>query len=712
MKGHLKTHIGFSALFSLLSLTAAAQYKAGIRVIARSYGDSVVVRWAPTAAWAWNSLNSAGYTVERIDISDPKKPVRQIITPAAVKPLTLEQFKQHFDRNNKYAAAAAQCLYGKNFSSNVRKGYAGIGDQSAVFTDRYAFAVMVADYDAGVAWAEGLRITDKTVRKNAVYVYKVYPAAPAHPGKVDTGGVLIRNEGRGGVTRPALASISGGDMTAEVHWFRHQKESYSGFVIERSEDGRHFTPLNKDPFFAGLPDSMMVKKDTSLRRLYGLLKEQQVYIDSLPRNYAAYSYRVRGIDAFAEWSDYSDTLSTSGRDLTPPVPPTMQKVQFAGGKRMKLQWKKKIKEPDLKGLMVSRAHNDVNGPYEIISGKLLDPSVDQFTDTSAFIHGQNFYLVIAVDTANNMGASAPAMGLVPDKTPPAAPAGLKGYIEKNGRVHLSWNRNGEEDMKGYKVYFANSPDHVFSQITLSPYADTAFVDSISLKNLTRNIWYKVAAVDESNNHSAFSEAVKLRKPDIIPPVPPLASKIFVDTGGVQIDWIRSASSDVVQYIVYRKEKDKDWEILRTLRQDTTQTTFHFTDTRVKPFVEYAYSAEAVDEDSLHSAKSTTVKAAVKTVPDQPPVKVFAASYNEKQNAVRLTWQFRDEGEYFFVLYKAAGNEPLRRFRSESATAGGYTDPVAGSQKGVVRYAIQVLFRDERGRTRMSEPVTVSIPDPK
>ena len=86
-------------------------------------------------------------------------------------------------------------------------------------------------------------------------------------------------------------------------------------------------------------------------------------------------------------------------------------------------------------------------------------------------------------------------------TPPAAPVGLKGRIEKTGLVYLSWDANKEDDVKGYKVYFANAADHVFTQITTEPDSLNNFVDSITLKTLTKDIWYKIAAVDYNNNHS-------------------------------------------------------------------------------------------------------------------------------------------------------------------------------------------------------------------
>ncbi len=683
-------------------------YQAAILVQAKSYGDSVVVRWAPTSAWAWSTLNKTGYVVERIDLTEAKHPQKEIISAGPLKPMTLEQMKANFGRDNKYAAIEAQCLYGKNFASHIRKGAGGQQDKANVWKDRYGFAMQVADFDGQVAKAAALRFTDTKVQKNGIYIYRIYPAQLPGGGKIDTGNVMLENKGRLLQAKPVLKEVIAMDRLAELHWPRNRQNDFSGYFIERSEDGINFKILNAIPYFSGAPDSIMDQKDSIRIKAYLLLKAQQVFIDSLPRNYHPYYYRIRGVDAFADWSAYSDTISAIGKDLAAPSAPIVESPKYKAGSGIVLKWKKPIKEKDFEGYYVTRSHNAVSGPYTSITQAMLDPSITQFTDTGAFVHGQNFYIIAALDTAGNIGSSLPTMGLVPDNTPPVMPKGLKGFISKDGLVHLSWNPNPDEDVKGYKVYFANGSNFTYSQITLTPTSDTVFTDSITLHTLSKDIWYKIVAVDENNNHSVYSVPVRLRKPNIVAPVAPLASKVYVDTGGVKIDWIQSPDKDVVNYIIYRKEKKSDWAIIARVKHDPSQTDFHFTDGRVLPFKEYSYCAEAIDEDSLHSAKSSVINASVKTVPDLPPLKTLSASYDAKSKQVHLSWEYKDNGQYFFVLYKANGNEPLTRFQSEDAHTTQFTDYIPGDNKGNMSYAIQVLFKDSRGRTRVSDPVTVVL----
>src|SRR5580693_1368621 len=74
-------------------------YHAAIKVLARAYGDSIVVRWAPDKAWAWTALNAAGYVVERIEWSAPGMPHTRL-TAQPLKPMPLDQMKASFAVND------------------------------------------------------------------------------------------------------------------------------------------------------------------------------------------------------------------------------------------------------------------------------------------------------------------------------------------------------------------------------------------------------------------------------------------------------------------------------------------------------------------------------------------------------------------------------------------------------------------------------------
>lgn len=681
--------------------------QSGIKVIAKAYGDSIVLRWAPTRPWAWSKLNYLGYKIERIDLNEKDNAKKELLTAVPLKPYSLEKFKSIFKSENNNAAIAAQCLYGKNFETNLRQGQAAIADKASVSDARYAYTLMVADYDANVGVATALRFADENVIKGGKYIYRIMPAAIATQGVIDTGSVLVINTKIAINSKPEIIESLAFDRLCELHWDRTGAETWSGFYIERSEDGKAFKALNKIPFITSRPDSALLKQDPGKARLFAMLQTQHIYIDSLQKNYKNYYYRIKGINAFAEMSDYSNIVTVSGRDLTPPVAVNMLNPKFISDRKMKVLWKKDIIESDCKGYYITRANN-INGPYETLNQQILPPITTEYIDNNAFAHGGSYYIIVTVDTANNISSSSPGMGLVSDNTPPAAPVGLKGRIEKTGLVFLSWDANKEDDVKGYKVYFANAADHVFTQITTEPDSLNNFVDSITIRTLTKDIWYKIVAVDFNNNHSEFSLAVKLRKPDIVPPTPPIATNVMVNKNGVDMDWIQSSSNDAVGYEIYRQQGKNEKTLLAKYKHNAANISFHFKDTTAKSNLIYTYSAETIDEDSLHSPASVAVQVKINTTPERPAITTLKAIFDPKEKAIKLNWIYAAGGDYFFILYRSIGNDPLQRMQSFNKEINEYIDYSAIPGK-TYSYAIQAIYKDVNGNTKLSKAVDVIVP---
>lgn len=136
-------------------------------------------------------------------------------------------------------------------------------------------------------------------------------------------------------------------------------------------------------------------------------------------------------------------------------------------------------------------------------------------------HGTNYYIVSAMDTAGNAAPSVPAYVIMTDTIPPDKPKGLFGKIDSSGIVHLTWKLGNEKDLMGYLVYAANDLKHTFVPVTKDFIADSTFTDSITLKTLTREIYYEIVAFDKNRNPSHYSDALELKRPDKIAPVAPV-----------------------------------------------------------------------------------------------------------------------------------------------------------------------------------------------
>jgi hypothetical protein len=118
-----------------------------------------------------------------------------------------------------------------------------------------------------------------------------------------------------------------------------------------------------------------------------------------------------------------------------------------------------------------------------------------------------------------------------------------------------------------------------------------------------------------------------------------------------------------------------------------------------------YTAEAVDEDSLHSPASVPVQVNIHAVKERAAISTLQAVYDNTSKTIQLNWQYEAEGDYFFIIYRAAGDEPLQRLQSVNKDSKKCNDinTVSGKKYS---YAIQAIFRDDNGNTKLSGMVSV------
>jgi uncharacterized protein len=694
-----------------------------VRVLAKAYEDSIVIRWAPGNAVAWTLGKDSGYRIARIDYSDPQHPVTTLLSSSLFRPMSLDQMKATLDHNDKYAAIAAQALYGNDFRMTKQEpvGFAKkVKQEHDVLNFRYSFALQAADFSAPVASALALRWVDKDVKKGGSYIYVVTVPGGNKNYVVDSAASYIANIKEKSGPVPEGLQGYGFDRQVELHWNRRQSGNFSAYFIERSDDGgKTFHALNKLPFYA--PDqtpanpASAAKKDSSLQKVGSLLRDHQVYVDSVAQDYHPYYYRVRGINAFAELSPYSVAVVVQGRDLTPPVPPVIDSAKNLAGGNIDISWTQRTPAPDLAGYYISRA-NSVQGPFTPITRTLLPPGTRRFTDSAALPHVPNYYVVIAVDTAKNVSASAAHAGYLTDTIPPAAPALVAGTIDSSGVVRLHWAANRETDLKGYKVYYAYGQKDQFSQLNPGSQAgsgagvlsDTSFTDTISMKSLNRRIWYKVVAVDRSGNHSAYSAPAVLKKIIVVPPSAPVAGNIDVKGHRVAIEWIESRSEGAAGYQVMRKGPgaDSTWTPVASLHQDWSRQSLLFIDSTIVANTDYYYAAQTIDSTGCRSGLSFAVHVRNNAADSIPSLANLQAKLDGQHHHVSLSWQYKDTGDYFFVVYRSVNNGTLDAWRSfDKNLSSGEDDQVS---TGTYNYAIKIVHRDRPAVSAVSKPVQLLI----
>lgn len=612
-----------------------------IMALAKSYGDSIVLRWAPSTSALWAIANQYGYIIERLSYMKPEDfdPGQyQRLTPDPVKPWPLKDWESIAtpDKNNPLAAVAAQCIHGEHIT--IGKKGASYFQQANELANRWTFTLLAADISPVTAKASGMRFTDTDISSQRTYVYRIYTPVPKELYEVDTAYVVVNPAERVPIPRPVIGHATELEGKVNLEWDREaHRFDFTAFYIERSADGgKTFRRLTDLPFVS--PPS----QDSALQN------PSMVYTDSVG-NYIPYHYRIIGITPFGDVSEPSESIQAMGRDRTPPPAPVNLKATSLGGSRVSITWDMPELPEDMEGYYIGRSDNALNG-FEPLHETALSPETGSFVDEYADPLKANFYVVASKDTAGNGQVSMATYGIIVDSLPPAPPQGLYGKVDTNGVVTLTWHLGSEPDIIGYEVFYANAADHVFARITPKPWQDTTYRDTIMVKTLTEKVYYRVVAVDANFNYSSFSETLELSRPDLIPPTAPVFSDYKVGDGFVDINWIPSSSEDVSMHVLFRRKLGEDWEQIAVIMGQ--QPGGYHRDTTVSAGENYEYSIRAIDDAGLISEEAYTLYIKAVDMALKPPVRNLRAVLDARDKEIELSWEYPYQGKFRYAVYRA------------------------------------------------------------
>lgn len=202
-----------------------------------------------------------------------------------------------------------------------------------------------------------------------------------------------------------------------------------------------------------------------------------------------------------------------------------------------------------------------------------------------------------------------------DTEPPAPITGLTVTDPGTGTsLILRWNANTEPDLLGYRIYRATSadasvppPDGAYQRLG-NAMIDTQ-VPEYTDNTVTRDVYcfYRITAVDQSGNESAYVAPGSTLAADLSPPAVPQGLKAKELDSGEEIilEWQPNAEPDLSGYQLYRAtDAAGPFELLKTL--DRRETTYH-----EKGLVQgqwYYYYLKAVDEAGNCSDQTPVVSA--------------------------------------------------------------------------------------------------------
>ncbi|HEX6914421.1 MAG TPA: hypothetical protein VF145_04230 [Chitinophagaceae bacterium] len=634
-------------ILSLLFLSSAgfAQDETGkstIAAIARYKDGAVELRWLPDNKTVLNLGFANSYTIQRRDSG-----AADFLDIATVKPFERATWEKMIsteaDANNKSALEmsmeflfAPKAYHDKPFG--MEEGIGDMNDAKSKEDMVYALFVLSTIKSGKAAVALGLGYIDKTVAPASSYEYRIVLNASSPVYKVKDGMVSVRTVAIENKYRNEVFVYTG-DTKLSFVWAANPH--INGYFVERAGEGEtKFKQLNTTPFYdskgAGYEEAVNGSFDD----------------DSLV-NYKWYRYRFYGLTSFGDKVLFAEVKGMP-KDLTPPTAPLVKQPEHIKPKQVSVSWQMTGNIADLRGFIVGRSDKDT-GDFNLLHKRLLPAATRSFTDTGFSTESNNYYVVYALDTAGNISASYPAYVALTDSTPPAKPEIASTLIDSLGVVTITVKPGTEKDLKGYRVFKANDPEHepsVIEEVFRESKSDTValrfiFTDTVSLNSLTPKVYYKVKALDYNYNQSPFSEFAVVRRPDTIPPGTPVFTRVLVSEKEIDLFFAASESEDVKEQLMYRRiDTATAWTVLEKMKPSQQMLA----DTNVQPGKTYYYTLRAMDESGLYSPYSNAVYGKPYRSGVLPGIQNAAATINDGK--VILKWDYpRAVGDVYFVVYR-------------------------------------------------------------
>ncbi|MGZ4038039.1 MAG: hypothetical protein ACXVPQ_09455, partial [Bacteroidia bacterium] len=618
--------------FISVSQTGSIIVKASVKA------DHVLLRWMPSDMTLLDIGAKHGYRIVRYEGAVSSS----VVIAASMKPYEKNdtlRWKLLFNKNPR-AILVLKAIYEKQSKAGPKQKQ----DQELML---FSMLALSCDFDPAIAMACGLYIKDSTASPSQTYTYKIMINQPPPALNYKPAELIVNCSVQSSI--PFIGDLKGTfkNKAVKLKWkAADYKTDFAGYTVERSEDSIHFKAINKSPLvFLSTP--------------YEKKKEHLFYNDTVPLSGKTYFYRIRGITHFGELSAPSNIVSGKGFAALRSMP-VIDSIRVVENKNVFMHWRMKdTSETKLPETYILLRSTKDKGPYHVILNSKQLKYIDGQPESS------NYYKIAAVAKGGDTLYSYSYLALIIDSVPPAPPEGLSATVDAKGHVMLTWTKNAEPDVQGYKVFKANALNEEFVQINQQFARSPSYKDMLNLKTLSKTIYYCVAATDKNYNNSALSKPIEVKRPDTISPVAPIITELRLSDGGIRLKWIVSSSEDVKQYVLYRQdEKTKtDLKLSSWPAKDSLRT---YADTSAEEGHSYRYKLLVSDQDDNISISNI-------------PYISFETGFRKKiqdirfdtdrtLKLVRLRWGYPEKDIEKYIIYRAKKDGPLSIIKTLSAPA--------------------------------------------
>ena len=636
--------------------------------------NKILLKWSVDEALLWKKSLSAGYKLQRTTVLRDGAPIMKdetIVLSEKLLPLPLPEWEKIAEQDST-ASVIAQAIYGEEFlverKDNTVSSMMLLNDEN---NQRFAFALMASEQSYTGTKAAGWGYEDETAQPNEKYVYTI-----SYLGKTETplsASVYIGLQDNTDTTPPLKPEAIFGNKTVMVIWdFESQQSLYSSYHLERSVDGKNFTRLNKAPIYSWESKSKIIS-----------------FTDTIDENGKQYFYRLLGIDTFGEVSSPSEIVSGQGINILEYTPQITAKAAISED-QINIEWVfPEEGEFKISSFNVLQAEKE-DGQFQVVKQNLPPKTRKDIVKTK--LKPSNYFKIQAVAKEGGSKESYPVLVQPIDSIPPVAPLELEGVIDSLGVVKLKWKQNIETDLQGYKVFRAYHPQEEFAQVTKAVWINNSYLDSINAKSLNKKVYYKVIAIDQRYNESAFSEILEVTKIDLIPPSAPVIKDYELQEKKIKMTFIQSSSDDVISHKIYRRsENETDWTLISEIKD---KKTVSFTDSNLAPKTEYYYTIIAIDDAGNESDPSEPLIASTIIEIVRSGLKSFEYVVDRNSKIIELYWSSKEKDIYEYELYKKKkeGNYILYKVIQNKKDKMSFLDSNI-NPGNIYLYAIRATFKD-------------------
>lgn len=704
-------------------------YESKIHLLARTYGDSIVLRWAPEDYVSWQYLNAVGVNIYRMSLPDGKnlKPLRIDTLAMRLKPASLERWRALYPESDSLAAVAMGTLYSEGgfTQDQSRHGTGEMGALLDVHYDqqfRFGMAVLASEWRKDIAENLAMRFVDKKVKKMEKYRYIVRPA------EFDTTknltfrvGYIDEIENKPYVPEPYEAVM--GDSVVGINMLRiwwEPTERFSSFDIHRRAMGeQEWTKVNDNPY--------VMMRDNEEEQLDNFISDNV--------RPGTYEYRISGYDIYGDLIAAKNYHVATMPDLDAPRPPKLKTIvidrrnpdDLSKDVYANFYFSKDTIESDFVGykiLYYQRSREGRKAEWVELTPDLIPVNDTVCTvDVTRISTGQ--VAVAAYDSAKNVSYSMTHVMRVSDLMAPEAPANFRYEIVDNkaGVVKLTWTAPSI-DVDYYEVAYANDTTHKFMLCPMpggSLLRDTTYIDTLAVDVNQKYIYYKVRAIDFATNEGEYTAPLQVLRPSMIIPDAPHIDSLWVDQKkGVNMRWVCSNEQQISHHVLMRRVANtKQWTTIGIYNADSIRQAGNMlciTDVpEYRRRSRYEYAMESFSYAGISSGLSLVYSTRFEGEHVFDWKIKLVGIYDEKNKKTKIAWETDKnlpyKGEWYFCVYRKGPNDRRAKFiMSVGADKMTFQDNLLSAGE-TAEYFVRIRYKDGRATTN-SNTVAVTAPKEK